>query len=293
MRGIKKVAAIIAEHGHVDIRSHRSLRTTVGRMVKNGILTRLLPSIYIATKQKSNLSILVAAFFAWAPDAVLIGDSANSIHSGQPPRLPLTVALTSTRSAPRWIQITRRRLSPESIRTRGRVRYAAQLWLAVDSAAKDEGKALYEVLRDGADTLHHLPVVLSEFRGANGNSTRNRLVAQGQLNPHSYAENQLQQLLLSNGITEWVANYPFWTDGHKDIADIYLPEVALVAEFDSWEYHRSRESFERDRAKQLRLLTKGIATIRITWSMLCDDPAALIRLIKTAIKFRGNALPSP
>lgn len=262
-------------------------------MVGKGDLTRLLPSIYIASNQKSEASTLVAALFAWAPGAVLIGESARAIHSGQFPRFPLTVALQSTREAPKWIRITRRRLAPESIRTRGRVRYATPLWLAVDAAARDEGKALYDVLRDGNGIAGHLSAVLAEFKGANGNSSRNRLVIQGQLNPHSFAENKLQQLLIANGITEWIANHPFWTEDHKDIADIYLPDAGLIIEFDSWEYHRSREAFERDRAKQLRLLTKGIATIRITWAMLCDEPRALIRLIKTAIRSSKNALASP
>lgn len=46
--------------------------------------------------------------------------------------------------------------------------------------------------------------------------------------------------------------------------DALWPQARLIVELDSWEYHGHRGAFERDRARDLKLLIAGYRTIRVT-----------------------------
>jgi very-short-patch-repair endonuclease len=48
----------------------------------------------------------------------------------------------------------------------------------------------------------------------------------------------------------------------------------LIAELDSWEYHRTRQAFESDRRRDRRLAAAGWTVLRLTWRDL-DEPVAL------------------
>ena len=56
--------------------------------------------------------------------------------------------------------------------------------------------------------------------------------------------------------------------------DAAWPDRKPIVELDSWEYHRTREEFERDRRKDRRLAAKGWTVLRVTWRDL-DEPGRL------------------
>ncbi len=288
VRGREQVDSILLQRGVLDIKRHRSLRTTVGRLVEQGHLVRVLPAVYARKSEAQQVSVLLAALFAWAPKAVLIGDSARAIATGTTPRLPLTIALPSSRKPPRWIRVARRRVAPESIRRREGIRFASAAWVAVEAAARDGGEELFDVLRESPGLTRDLSPILSEFRGASASRVRNQIVRECESNPHSVAEHRLHNLLRSHGIDGWTANQALWVDDHKVIPDAYFPDARLAIEFDSWAYHSSRQAFERDRLKQLRLLSVGISTLRITWEMLAD-PDQLVSLIRSSLHAAQHA----
>lgn len=58
--------------------------------------------------------------------------------------------------------------------------------------------------------------------------------------------------------------------GHE--VDALWPAAKLVVELDSWEHHGDRAAFERDRARDPKLLLAGYRTIRITHRRLDDEP---------------------
>lgn len=65
--------------------------------------------------------------------------------------------------------------------------------------------------------------------------------------------------------------------GHE--VDCLWPASKLVAELDSWEFHGHRSAFERDRARDPKLLLAGYRTIRVTHRRLdreADELAAEI-----------------
>jgi hypothetical protein len=58
--------------------------------------------------------------------------------------------------------------------------------------------------------------------------------------------------------------------GHE--VDALWPAAKLVVELDSWEHHGHRAAFERDRARDPKLLIAGYRTIRVTHRRVDRDP---------------------
>lgn len=50
--------------------------------------------------------------------------------------------------------------------------------------------------------------------------------------------------------------------------DAYWHEPDVVVELDSWEFHRTRAAFERDRARDAKLVAAGHRVMRFTWRQL-------------------------
>jgi very-short-patch-repair endonuclease len=73
--------------------------------------------------------------------------------------------------------------------------------------------------------------------------------------------------------------------------DALWPQHRLAAELDSWEFHRHRAAFERDRARDAALQAAGYRTIRITHRRLNNEAPALASELRALL--RPNASPPP
>lgn len=62
--------------------------------------------------------------------------------------------------------------------------------------------------------------------------------------------------------------------------DALWPAAKLIVELDSWEYHSHRAAFERDRARDPKLLIAGYRTIRVTHRRLDREAAQLAAEIR-------------
>jgi very-short-patch-repair endonuclease len=71
-------------------------------------------------------------------------------------------------------------------------------------------------------------------------------------------------------IGPWEADLP-WRDRH------------LVVEFDSYAFHSSRSSFERDRRKDRELQALGYTVLRFTWRELTEEREAVVAAISRAL----------
>jgi very-short-patch-repair endonuclease len=72
--------------------------------------------------------------------------------------------------------------------------------------------------------------------------------------------------------------------------DVLWPAAKLIAELDSWEFHAHRAAFERDRARDTRLLLAGYHTIRITHRRIETEPTTLATELHELLKLHA---PSP
>jgi very-short-patch-repair endonuclease len=59
--------------------------------------------------------------------------------------------------------------------------------------------------------------------------------------------------------------------------DLSWPALGLIVEVDGWAHHGGSASFERDRARDRRLVAAGWRVVRITWRQLVDDPDSVVR----------------
>lgn len=70
--------------------------------------------------------------------------------------------------------------------------------------------------------------------------------------------------------------------GHE--VDALWPEAKLIAELDSWEYHRHRAAFDRDRARVSARLVAGYRTIRVTHHRLDREAATLLAELQSLLE---------
>jgi len=56
-----------------------------------------------------------------------------------------------------------------------------------------------------------------------------------------------------------------------------------VVELDSWEFHRTRRAFERDRQKAAVLERAGIRVLRFTWNQLTRDATGVGATVRSAL----------
>lgn len=57
------------------------------------------------------------------------------------------------------------------------------------------------------------------------------------------------------------------------LVDAVWPKPRLVVELDGYEFHRSRDAFERDRRRDAVLALAGYRVVRVTYRMLAREPA--------------------
>jgi very-short-patch-repair endonuclease len=72
--------------------------------------------------------------------------------------------------------------------------------------------------------------------------------------------------------------------------DVLWPAAKLIVELDSWEFHSHRAAFQRDRARDTRLLVAGYRTARVTHERLDTEAAALATEIRELL--RARVVPS-
>jgi hypothetical protein len=71
--------------------------------------------------------------------------------------------------------------------------------------------------------------------------------------------------------------------------DFFFVDTGLVIEADSWQHHRTRFAFERDRRRDATLARAGYRTLRMTHAQLTDEPRVVVDTLITALGHRGAA----
>jgi very-short-patch-repair endonuclease len=94
----------------------------------------------------------------------------------------------------------------------------------------------------------------------------------------SEAERRLLELIRTARLPEPETNVR--VAGHE--VDFLWREHALVVEVDGYAFHATRAAFERDRRRDAALKAHGIDTIRVSWTQIAGEPAALVALLARA-----------
>src|SRR4029078_6973733 len=65
--------------------------------------------------------------------------------------------------------------------------------------------------------------------------------------------------------------------------DFLWRKQRLVVEFDGWDSHRSRSSFEQDRARHARLAVLGYRVVRFTWGRITQDARGVAKTVRSLL----------
>src|SRR6478735_11091468 len=80
-------------------------------------------------------------------------------------------------------------------------------------------------------------------------------------------------------------NHPLAALGDAPIeVDFHWPSHRLVVETDGWEFHRTSESFERDRRRDAALIASGHTVMRFTWREIRDRPDVVATRLRALVR---------
>jgi hypothetical protein len=78
------------------------------------------------------------------------------------------------------------------------------------------------------------------------------------------------------------------------VVDAHWPGTIVIVELDSWEFHRTRAAFERDRLRDLHLKRKEYEVVRITWRQLTERPHEVTTTLRALLdSCRTPRVPGP
>ena len=247
---------------------------------------RLYPEVYSVRPLPRDpvqcAELRVRAIQLWAPEAVLLRWTA-AWWTGWLARLPdhLEIAVPPRRQLARQPGVAVRRQlidAADVVKRRGVLTTCASR-TALDLAAGGSTDLLDAMLREGWFDAAALRAALDRGTHRRGWRAARDAVEQCATRPFSAAERLLHRVLIAAGVTGWVANQSILIGEQRVMPDLLFAEERLVIEIDGREHHSSRESFERDRARQNLLVAAGYRVLRFTWAQLTSDPDGVVRQI--------------
>ena len=279
--------------GVIRLRDHRPAARTVHRAAAVGVVTPILPGIYVSAERATAASIRLRAACAWSSTGVIHGRTAAELHLRQPVSLPIRLRARhrGEHVAP-WLQVSVGRVANPLVS--GDFRVATAAHSSVELAATDGGEAIFEMLRRRVIVPADLADVRGEFAGTPGNRVRATVVAAAIDNPWSFGELRLHEVLRKARIAGWVANRPLRVGGQYVIPDVWFEQERLVLEFDGEAVHTTHEQFEDDRRRQNLLVLGRCRVLRFTWEAVTRRPEDVVRTVRAALETHSNvAMPHP
>jgi very-short-patch-repair endonuclease len=73
---------------------------------------------------------------------------------------------------------------------------------------------------------------------------------------------------------------------HGYEVDFHWPQQGVVVEVDGYQFHSSRDAFERDRRRDADLQSQGLSVLRVTWRQVVEEPYATVARTARALASR-------
>lgn len=262
---------------------------TASRWASRGRLIRLHRGVYlVGHASRTRRTELLAATFAAGPDSLLARHSAAELArmldpaSGTEPNLLVAKGYTPRIQGLRIKRATT--LHPSDIWRPHGIPATRPALTILDLAATDP--SLAEQALDRARNDREIPTpnfdpLRARYPARAGWPALRALLDIGPEAgfSRSRAERLLLRLIRDAGFPEPLRNKT--ASGYE--VDFHWPSHRLVVEFDSWEHHRDRASFDRDREKWAELQDQGWTVIPITWKALTRRPEWVVAKIAAAL----------
>jgi hypothetical protein len=262
----------------------------IERRLEEGRLCAIHRNVYaVGHSRISQRGRWWAAVLAYGPDALLSHRTAGVLWGIQRLRSgPVHVTAGCGRQGIRrreGIWIHRCKLAPEDRTIRDGLPVTTVARTLFDFAEITP----FETLKRAAEEadrlkrlrLRELEAVCERGRGRRALKPVRRLLAElgAPIEGRSPLEIRFAEFLREHGIPTPVQNVHVLD--HE--VDALWPAAKLVVELDSWEHHGHRASFERDRARDLKLMLAGYRTIRITHRRLDREGGEIARQIRALL----------
>lgn len=267
--------------GYSPYQVRRRLAAGVWRQALGSVL--VLPGVTITTAVRDRAALMAIN------GSVLAGPAAaRRWGMRMPDQRPCVLVRPSNHPRIRGVIVIRDRLAPDDRRDVGGLPVTSAGRTLVDCARLLSDDAAVDLidraLREGTVSFDELCARVRERVGRSGTPRLVRLIKIMGSGARSQAERRAMALLRRSRIGGWLANAPIYdAAGLIGVGDIVFEAYRLVLEIDGWAYHSAREDFERDRARQNRLVAAGWTVLRFTWRDLTQRPDHVVRTVRAMI----------
>ena len=269
------------------------------RIRPGGPWQRLFPGVYLAvTGTPTRRQTEIAALRRAGPTSVLTSIAALQHHGVRAPESTFVTVLVPAeqhRRSQSFVRVWATTRMPEFAFTDGAVRFA-EAARAVADAARELGsfREVRAVAADAvqrrrcridqlADELRHAPVRQSAWL--------RRTLAEVADGVRSAAEGDLRDLIHAHGLPPPLFNARLYV-GPELVAvpDAWWPEMGVVVEVDSREWHLSPEDWQRTLRRSTRMSALGINVMHVTPQRIRTEADLVAAEIRSALE-RGHAGP--
>jgi very-short-patch-repair endonuclease len=278
-RGLTQVAG--AQRGLVHLSQLRELgisRGSYSHRVAVGALHRVLPSV---------LSVVHPLIEPWAPetavllyagaDAVLSHESAAALWglTSSPSFVAITMVGRKVESQPQLKQHRVSALDIRDVSLRHGLPVTSPARTLIDCATNpnldrllNEARAL-KLVKDAE--IHQ---AIERCPGRKGTAALRALLAAEKDSgfTQSKAERRLKRLIGASGLERPMFNTHL--EGVR--VDAYWPRLKVVIEVDGYQFHGNWAAFQRDRARDNKLVGAGYVVLRFTWHQLTNKPLQVV-----------------
>lgn len=291
----QRIAGWAARHdGVVSLDEALSLGLSshqVAQRLKTGRLHRTHRKVYaVGHPELTRRGRWRAALLATGPGSLLFGPSAAaarglSVREGS--RVEVCLPCDGRRDHP-GIVVHSARLEPQDRTAVNDLALTSTPRLLLDLAATQPLKAMHRIVAEAAHFglvdagaledliersaghrgIRHLRIATEGYRGEDGTD--------------SVPENALLNLIRRCGLPEPAVNAPM---GNYRV-DFCWPAAGLIVEVDGFAAHRSRDAFERDRARRTKLTATGHEVLTFTPRQIDQNPDWVIAVMRQALARR-------
>jgi very-short-patch-repair endonuclease len=237
----------------------------------------------------------MAAVLAGGPAAVLSHASAGALWELRPSaasRIDITVPHTSGARAQAGLRIHRSRRLADQVTTHERIPVTTPARTILDLAATLQRRPLERLLDQAENArLTDVPSLVALARAHTGHRGASRLLEA--LTSHTpgttMTRSELEERFLAqcddSGLPRPRVNVRV-----EDLeVDFLYAGQGVIVETDGWQYHRTREQFERDRHRDAMLTRAGYRILRFTHRQLTRDAGVVAATLSAALGARSSA----
>ncbi|MEK9501270.1 type IV toxin-antitoxin system AbiEi family antitoxin domain-containing protein [Gaopeijia maritima] len=272
--------------------------SSIARHVHSGRWARIGRGVYRVWPIGAPLEWAQAALLAAGPESALSHTSAAHLKgwSGRPVEIaeePIHLMSVGSGPRPRPLLVVHRvtEFEPGDVERHEGIALTSSARTLIDLADRlpptELERTVARALRAELLTMDEVGAAIDRYAGRRGVAALRALaeLEGGPALTRSEAEARFLELLRGSGLPPPRANHRL---GRWE-CDFLWSRERVVVEIDGFEFHSGPQRFERDRAKDNWLLSKGFLVLRFTWRQANDRPLpTVVALARTLARRSGG-----